>query len=337
MVRASAWVRPPAGNFGMIAGLAAPAGSPALRIPGGGCIGGIPASPASKLSSAGEAASPSTPGQEPNHGLDQGHGGDFAAGQYEIPQRDLFERAGRNRPLVEALEPAAEQDGALALRQCADTGLGERSAPGRQIQRRAVMRPLRAASIAADATSARITMPGPPPAGVSSTVRCLPIPWSRMSSTSSDHRSRSQRLADQRRRQRAGKHLGEKRQHGSRHAQHGQCSASPLVLRHGNDDAPSSRSMAARFAGEGEKHVAAVGPHDLDHIAGAKIVDGLDRAKHPAFAVAARQSDQIGVIESPLPAGGSARARHEQFGALERFGGVRVGDTLEIARPRHRV
>src|SRR6185312_1856939 len=44
------------------------------------------------------------------------------------------------------------------------------------------------ASRAAAATSARITMPGPPPAGLSSTVRCLPRPWSRMSRISRDQR-----------------------------------------------------------------------------------------------------------------------------------------------------
>ena len=43
-----------------------------------------------------------------------------------------------------------------------------------------------AASRARASTSARITMPGPPPAGVSSTERCTPRPWSRMSMVASD-------------------------------------------------------------------------------------------------------------------------------------------------------
>ena len=42
------------------------------------------------------------------------------------------------------------------------------------------------ASIARASTSAFITMPGPPPAGVSSTVRCLSLAASRMSWVSSD-------------------------------------------------------------------------------------------------------------------------------------------------------
>jgi hypothetical protein len=39
--------------------------------------------------------------------------------------------------------------------------------------------------------SARITMPGPPPAGVSSTARWRPVPCSRMSRASSNHRLRA--------------------------------------------------------------------------------------------------------------------------------------------------
>src|SRR5688572_19541 len=45
----------------------------------------------------------------------------------------------------------------------------------------------RAASMEAAAISARITMPAPPPAGVSSTLRCLPVAKSRMSMAASAH------------------------------------------------------------------------------------------------------------------------------------------------------
>ena len=44
------------------------------------------------------------------------------------------------------------------------------------------------ASTARASTSARITMPGPPPAGVSSTERCLSVACARMSTASSVHR-----------------------------------------------------------------------------------------------------------------------------------------------------
>ena len=46
----------------------------------------------------------------------------------------------------------------------------------------------RAPSIAAATTSQRSTMPAPPPAGVSSTARCRPIPNLRTSEVSSDQR-----------------------------------------------------------------------------------------------------------------------------------------------------
>ena len=48
-----------------------------------------------------------------------------------------------------------------------------------------------AASRLAASTSARITMPGPPPAGVSSTARWRPRPCSRISRASSDHSPRA--------------------------------------------------------------------------------------------------------------------------------------------------
>ena len=47
------------------------------------------------------------------------------------------------------------------------------------------------ASRAAAKTSARMTMPGPPPAGVSSTERWRPRPCSRICLVSSDHNPRS--------------------------------------------------------------------------------------------------------------------------------------------------
>ena len=68
------------------------------------------------------------------------------------------------------------------------------------------------ASIAFAKMSARITMPAPPPAGVSSTVRCLSVAKSRICTASSDQR-RGQCLAGQRYTKRARKHLWIERQH----------------------------------------------------------------------------------------------------------------------------
>ena len=72
-----------------------------------------------------------------------------------------------------------------------------------------------AASIAAASTSARSTMPGPPPAGVSSTLRCLSVADARMSRASSAQREdASSRLARQADAEWPRKHLRGKREDG---------------------------------------------------------------------------------------------------------------------------
>ena len=69
-------------------------------------------------------------------------------------------------------------------------------------------------SIAAASTSARSTIPAPPPAGVSSTVRCLSVAKSRICIASSDHCPSRQRAPGERHAERPGKHLGIERQDG---------------------------------------------------------------------------------------------------------------------------
>ena len=46
--------------------------------------------------------------QQPDAGVDQRHGGDFAARKHVIADRNLLEPAGLDHPLVDALEPAAD-------------------------------------------------------------------------------------------------------------------------------------------------------------------------------------------------------------------------------------
>ena len=74
--------------------------------------------------------------------------------------------------LVDALEAAAEQADARPRGQRRDPRLVERRPRGRQIDQRPAAT-TRRRRCAASTTSGRITMPGPPPNGVSSTVRCL--------------------------------------------------------------------------------------------------------------------------------------------------------------------
>jgi hypothetical protein len=65
-----------------------------------------------------------------------------------------------------------------------------------------------AASMLAASTSARITMPGPPPAGVSSTCRVLLEPVLADVAHLERPQARRQRLAGQRMPERPGEHLG---------------------------------------------------------------------------------------------------------------------------------
>src|SRR5256885_3536674 len=125
----------------------------------------------------------------------------------------------------------------------------------------------------AQATSARITMPGPPPAGVSSTVRCLPRPWSRMSRTSSDHRPFSRALPSSEMPRGPGNISGKRVR----------IVADQLldmvvvffILWDRDDDVPGfDIEHRHRLLGEGQMHAVAIGTGDLDHVAGAEVMNG---------------------------------------------------------------
>ena len=178
-----------------------------LEYLGPGVVRDIPAARRRSFLRRSRLSLPITPGQQPYAGVDQRHGGDFAARQHIIADRDLFQPARRDHPLVDPLEPAADQD---------DAGPG-----GERLDPRAASAARRAgdirsrgrsscatASRARASTSAFITMPGPPPAGVSSTVRCLSVAKLRISAMSSDPGAGRQRLAGEAYAERSRKHLG---------------------------------------------------------------------------------------------------------------------------------
>src|SRR5258706_10862643 len=127
--------------------------------------------------------------------------------------------------------------------------------------------------MAAAATSARITMPGPPPAGVSSTVRCLPKPCSRMSRTSSRQRSFSSALPSSEMPSGPGNISGKS-------VRTVACQLLDMVgvlvvLRNCDNDEPiGDIDHRCRFLGKGDVHAVAVGPREFQHIAGAEIVQG---------------------------------------------------------------
>src|SRR5215216_2657167 len=68
------------------------------------------------------------PGKQPNASVKQHHRRDFAARQHIIADRDGFDRPSLEDPFVEALEPAAEDDGPLATRQFSNSRLSQRRA-----------------------------------------------------------------------------------------------------------------------------------------------------------------------------------------------------------------
>src|SRR5579863_6411096 len=114
-------------------------------------------------------------------------------------------------------------------------------------------------------------MPGPPPAGVSSTVRCLPRPWSRMSRTSSDQRFFSSALPSSEMPSGPGNISGKSVRTVA--DQLLDMVVIFIVFRHGHDDI-AGRDIEHRhgFLAEGEQHMIAVCPLKLDHIAGAIIL-----------------------------------------------------------------
>src|SRR5258706_5299321 len=74
---------------------------------------------------------------EPDAGLDKGHGGDFPPGEHEIAQRKLFHAAGLDRALIQPLEPRAKEDRARALAELAHPFLGQRGAPRGELDQQA--------------------------------------------------------------------------------------------------------------------------------------------------------------------------------------------------------
>src|ERR1700733_8107627 len=182
------------------------------------------------------------------------------------------------------------------------------------------------ASMARPSTSAFITMPGPPPAGVSSTLRCLSVAKLRISATSSAQAPAAKALPARLAPKGPGNISGNKVRTLARHIL--------AVPGRKLDDKPAGCEIDLRHGCRIERQqfrfATGVRPH-LDQIAGAEIVDGNDGAKTLAGAVDDGEPDEIGVIEfvglvrlrQPL-------ARHVKFYVGEPLGGTAVGDAGEL-------
>src|SRR5580704_13234266 len=178
------------------------------------------------------------------------------------------------------------------------------------------------ASMARPSTSAFSTMPGPPPAGVSSTLRCLSAAKLRISATSSAQAPAAKALPARLAPSGPGNISGNRVRTLARHIS----TAPGRKL----DDKPAGCEIDLRHGCRIERQqfgfAAGVRPH-LDQIAGAEIVDGNDGAKALAGAVDDGEPDEVGVIKlvglrrlrQPL-------ARHVEFCVGEPRGGIAVGD-----------
>src|SRR5581483_4368527 len=170
-----------------------------------------------------------------------------------------------------------------------------------------------AASIARASTSAFITMPGPPPAGVSSTVRCLSAAKLRISTMSSAQAPAASALPARLKPSGPGNISGKMLRTEARHI-----SAAPLVRARLRVVVFFRRMRGQNRNGEFVEHELAARDIDvrhiriverqqlglvagiefqLDEIAGAEIVDRHHAAQSLAAAIDNRQSDQIRVIK----------------------------------------
>ncbi len=185
----------------------------------------------------------------------------------------------------------------------------------------------RAASIAAAAMSARITMPAPPPAGVSSTERCLSVAKSRMSMVCSDHFSFDQCLAGEAQAQRPRKEVRHDGEDGGApsHASPSSVSGSTRVMRR------SSVSISGTVASvNGRSRVSSlVGELHLDDVAGAEIMHRDHGADLNLEGIVSGKPDQIGMVPGAFLGRRETIARHVELGAGQRLGALARGDALD--------
>src|SRR5580693_295953 len=182
------------------------------------------------------------------------------------------------------------------------------------------------ASMARASTSAFITMPGPPPAGVSSTVRCLSVANARISTTSSDQVPAIRALPARLKPNGPGNISGKMESTEARHIL-------LFLSREGrrlNHDPPSRDidTWNITFIERDQFGLAAGRKPHLDQIASAEIMHGENGAERFAGLVDDRKPDQIGVIELVcLGKRGQALARHIKFQVRQFLRGIAIANT----------
>src|SRR5689334_1730178 len=154
-----------------------------------------------------------------------------------------------------------------------------------------------AASIAAARISARSTMPGPPPAGVSSTLRCLSVAELRMSRASSSHRPETSALPARLTPSGPGNISGNSvrmmaRQLIEIRLREGGLFALDFLRQLDHDAAGFDIDGRHHGVGERQQQGRALWRRDLDDVAGTEIMDGDDTADRLVRGIDRSEPDQ---------------------------------------------
>src|SRR5258705_4217103 len=175
-----------------------------------------------------------------------------------------------------------------------------------------------AASIARASTSAFITMPGPPPAGVSSTVRWRSLAWVRISCASSRQMPVASALPARLVPSGPGNMSGKMVRTVVCHMLLATCallrrSFFEHAFRRIDDDAPA-RDVDHRNGRAAERQhyrVAFALRSQLENVTGTKVMDRHHGAEHTAIGCYRPKPDQVGMIELVRLRRWKAAARHE--------------------------
>ena len=151
----------------------APAAPPGPRTPPAACSAASRAARRRRILDA-RALIAQRPGQQPRHRIDHHQRRQLPAGQHVVADRQLAVDAQLDHPLIHALVPARHQQQPRQRRQLLRHAPGRSGSPCADRYIRGLPAGSRAcaARIAASIGSGFSTMPGPPPYGRSSTVRC---------------------------------------------------------------------------------------------------------------------------------------------------------------------
>src|SRR5258706_10682318 len=221
-----------------------------------------------------------------------------------------------------------------------------------------------AASMASASTSARITMPGPPAAGVSSTLRWRSVAESRMARAASAHRPDASALPARLTPSGPGNISGNRVRTVARQvirkvtellrpsyagstrvsiifAKRWIAGSSPAMttgvrilaldlIRQFDHHTPAPKIDPGHHGmGERQQHGRAIRRCDLDDIAGAEIVDRDNAAKRLARGIHRGEPDQVGVVIFILADVRQFFARDIEFDAIETFGLLARRDALQ--------